>query len=126
MSRIRFVSAVLFSASIIALAGCGGTDAPLAGGVPATAPVPAPPASATANLSWSASSGPDVAGYRLYFGTAPRTYLQVRGAGVNMGNMTRYAVTGLQPGQVYYFTVTAYDAVGNESAYSNEATKLVQ
>jgi hypothetical protein len=34
-------------------------------------------------------------------------------------------VTGLQSGKVYYFAVTAVDAVGNESPYSNEATKQV-
>ncbi len=33
---------------------------------------------------------------------------------------------GLLPGTTYFFAVTAYDTSGNESDYSNEASKLVQ
>ena len=39
---------------------------------------------------------------------------------VDVGNVTTYTVTGLADGATYYFAVTAYDSVGNESGYSNE------
>lgn len=77
----------------------------------------------SASLAWSASTQSGVAGYRLYYGTASRTYQQAKGSGVSVGNVTSYTVTGLQSGKVYYFAVTAIDGKGNESAYSNEATK---
>ena len=39
---------------------------------------------------------------------------------------TTYVVTSLQLGYTYYFAVTAVDATGNESAFSNEASKQLQ
>jgi fibronectin type 3 domain-containing protein len=42
------------------------------------------------------------------------------------GNSTTYPITGLTKGVTYYFAVTAVDATGNESAFSNEGSKLVQ
>jgi hypothetical protein len=39
---------------------------------------------------------------------------------------TSIAVTsGIVRGQTYYFAVTAYDAAGNESAFSDEVSKLI-
>jgi hypothetical protein len=67
-----------------------------------------------------------VTGYRVYYGLAPGTYLQPKGAGVSVGRVESFVVTGLATGQRYYFVVTAVDASGNESAYSNEASKVVQ
>jgi hypothetical protein len=59
-----------------------------------------------------------VAGYKLYYGTAQRSYTTV----LDLGNITAYTVSGLTPSETgrYYFAVIAYDAVGNESDYSNE------
>jgi fibronectin type 3 domain-containing protein len=65
---------------------------------------------------------PRVVKYRIYFGTASRTYLQARGQGLDASG-TNYTVTNLQSGRRYYFAVTAVDATGAESDYSNEATK---
>jgi hypothetical protein len=67
-----------------------------------------------------------VAGYRVYYGLAPGSYLQPKGSGIHVGLVLTYAVTGLTPGKRYYFAVTAVDAAGNESAYSAEASKLVE
>jgi hypothetical protein len=66
-----------------------------------------------------------VAGYRVYYGTAPGNYLQARGAGIDVGRVTSYVVTGLTPGTRYHFAVTAYAANGSESNFSAEASKLV-
>jgi hypothetical protein len=67
-----------------------------------------------------------VAGYRVYYGTAPRSYLQTRGSGVNTGSTTNFTASGLTSGRVYYFAVTAYDAAGNESGYSAEVSQVIQ
>jgi hypothetical protein len=79
-------------------------------------------ASATATLAWDAVTHPDRRGYRVYFGTAPGTYLQAAGNGVDIGDVTTHTVTGLDSGRRYYFAVTAYTSTG-ESAFSNEAFK---
>ncbi|MBN2777574.1 MAG: T9SS type A sorting domain-containing protein [Bacteroidales bacterium] len=40
----------------------------------------------------------------------------------DVGNTTSYSVTGLTPGETYYYVVRAYNACGSESANSNEIT----
>ena len=91
-----------------------------------TTTTPAASGTATASLSWSASSSASTAGYRLYYGLASGVYTQPLGQGVQVGNVTTYALTGLTAGRTYYFAVTSVDAAGNESSYSNEASKSVQ
>jgi hypothetical protein len=76
----------------------------------------------TAALAWDANIEPDMAGYRVYWGTTPGVYQQARGAGVVVSG-TSYTVTGLTSGVRYYFAVTAYDSAGNESDYSAEVFK---
>ncbi len=73
---------------------------------------------ASVTLGWSPSGEADLAGYKLYYGTASRSYT----ASVNVGNRTSYTLPGLLDGRVYYFAATAYNASGIESEYSNEAT----
>ena len=113
---------VAFVAGLTALAalGCGG------GGSVATAlPEQSVPGNA-ARLSWSAVEAPDLAGYRVYYGTAPRSYLQAKGEGIAVGLTTSYLVQGLQPGRTYFFAVTAFDYSTNESDYSVEVSKLIE
>lgn len=81
------------------------------------------PASQTsALLTWSANTEPDLAGYRVYYGTAPGVYQQPKGQGIVVTGTT-YTVAGLNSGTRYYFAVTAYDGSGNESDYSQEVFK---
>jgi fibronectin type 3 domain-containing protein len=84
--------------------------------------VPPPPTAGTATLQWSASSDSRVVGYRVYWGTASRTYGSSGQA--NVGS-TNYTVGNLPSKQTYYFAVTAYDNAGNESAFSSEASKTI-
>lgn len=77
-----------------------------------------PVSAGDAILSWAPNTDSDLAGYKVYYGTASRRY----GAPVTVGNQTAYTVTGLGLG-TYYFALTAYDAFGNESAFSNEISK---
>jgi fibronectin type 3 domain-containing protein len=67
-----------------------------------------------------------VAGYRVYWGSSSGSYSQALGAGINTGSTTSYTVTGLTVGRTYYFAVTAYDAAGNESAFSGEVSKVAR
>jgi hypothetical protein len=71
-------------------------------------------------LAWDANSEPDLAGYKVYYGTASRSY----GTPVNVSNVTTYTVTGLTTGQTYYLAVTAFDnaSPANESTYSTEVS----
>jgi len=69
-------------------------------------------------LAWDPNTEPDVAGYRVYYGTASRNY----GAPINVGNATTYTLNGLSPAVVYYIAVTAYNTANYESAYSNEVS----
>lgn len=71
-------------------------------------------------LSWNASPQTNVAGYKLYYGTAPQVYTTV----VNLGLQTSYSLTGLASG-TYYFSVTAYNSSGQESGFSNEVSKAI-
>jgi uncharacterized membrane protein YtjA (UPF0391 family) len=77
----------------------------------------------TASLAWDAVTSSALKGYRVYFGTAPRKYLQAAGNGVDVGTAVTATVSGLSSGTRYYFAVTAYDTSNRESAFSNEVFK---
>src|SRR5262245_17741561 len=68
-------------------------------------------------LTWNAVNEPAVIGYRLSYGTTPGVHPTT----VDVGNQTGTALTGLQPGQRYYFVVRAY-SVDAESLPSDEAS----
>ena len=68
------------------------------------------------SLSWDLNSEDDLAGYKVYYGGVSGQYENSE----DIGNMTAYTVF-LYEDKETYFTLTAYDGVGNESGYSNEA-----
>lgn len=106
--------------------GCGGGG----GGGENVAPV----ATASFALSWGAPTTDadgnplsGLSGYNVYYGPQGRTgndpkvcnlcgYTQR----VNAGNVTSHTLN--LPKGTYYFSITAYDASGNESVFSNEAS----
>lgn len=92
--------------------------------VGASPPPPPPPTTSQAKLTWVASASSGVAGYRVYYGTTPQSYAQPKGAGISTGNVVTYTVPSLLSGRTYYFAVTAVDAGGLESVYSNEVSKV--
>ena len=111
------------SAFLVTACGGGGggqsTDAAAPAPTSATAPAPA----GTAALTWTAPAG-TVAGYRVYYGIASRSYSQAFGSGTYVTTTTS-TLSGLPSGNTYYFAVTAVDAAGVESDYSAEASKLI-
>ena len=88
-----------------------------------------PPASissptGSATLSWTSNSEADLAGYKLYVGTAPGRYTYA-GSPVIIGLMGSYTISGLPMGQTYYFSLSAFDSSGNESGLSTEVSKSI-
>lgn len=76
-------------------------------------------------LSWDAATDTvGVVGYRINYGTDAVTATEGEYTEfLDIDNVTEYSVTGLTNGTPYYFSVTAFDTAGNESAYySNEAS----
>lgn len=71
---------------------------------------------ATKTFEWNPNSESDLAGYKLYRGTAPGNYTDV----VNVGNVTRYSWQGFQTGAEYYVNIKAFDTSANESPYDGE------
>lgn len=78
-------------------------------------------AQSSVTLAWSPSADSTVVGYRLYQGGASQSYTNI----VDVGAATTYTVTGLAAGATYFFAVTAYDATGLESPFSNEISYTV-
>ena len=72
-------------------------------------------------LAWDANTEPDLSGYKVYSGTASRSY----SGSVDVGNWTRCVMGGLEPGRTYYFAAKAYNAAGAESDYSTEVVYSV-
>ena len=71
---------------------------------------PALSSAAQVTLAWDASTGPDLAGYKLYYGTSSGSYP----FSVDVGNVTSYTLSGLLEGQIYYLAATAYNVSLNE------------
>ena len=86
-------------------------------------------ASGVATLSWTAPSTSvdnspltDLAGYRIHYGTSVGSYPNKKT--INNSGVTTAMVENLAPG-VWNFVVTAFDTSGNESAFSNVASKTI-
>lgn len=72
-------------------------------------------------LSWSQSSSPLAVGYILYYGLESGIYM----SSTNVGQSLTATVNGLVPGLTYYFAAVTYDAIGDESVFSNVVTNRV-
>ena len=71
---------------------------------------------AAVDLAWDANTEPDLAGYKIHYGTARGDYSHT----IDVGNITTYTLTDLEEGVTYYLAATAYDEDENESDYSDE------
>ena len=88
-----------------------------------------PCAAAEATLAWDPNQEGDLEGYGIYYkkGAAGPPYDffgYVGTADLNDENSPAFTITGLQEA-TYYFSVTAYDASGNESAFSTSVCAQV-
>jgi hypothetical protein len=71
---------------------------------------------AQVTLQWDSNQETDVAGYKVYYGTASGQYQ----SSIDVGKTTLYTLSSLQDGVPYYFAATAYDAGRTESGFSSE------
>ena len=70
------------------------------------------------------NSETDLAGYKIYVGTAPGLYTYP-GSPFIINVTGTYTIAGLPSGQTYYFAISAYDSVGGESTLSSEVSKSI-
>ncbi len=112
----------------------------------ANVPPPPPPTSATETLAWDSPSAElgqecpqDIAGYKLYMGSAPGVYTTTQTLPINEINCSAtdqsgacgaiqtctYAVENLSAG-AWHFAVTVYDSSGIESVFSNNLEYTVE
>ena len=71
-------------------------------------------------LKWDPNPAPNLAGYRIYYGTSSGVYTQE----INVGNTTATLISNLTEGRTYFFAVTAYNTAA-ESLPSNEVSYMV-
>jgi len=76
------------------------------------------PSMGRVTVQWSPNSEADLAGYKLYVGTASGQYSQA----IDVGNVTTHSLA-LSKNTTYFFAVSAYDASGHESERSSEWSK---
>jgi len=67
-------------------------------------------------LSWDPSPTERVIGYSIYYSVNADISDPTI---INAGDVLTYKIESLDNSTVFYFTVTAYDAENNESAFSN-------
>jgi hypothetical protein len=70
------------------------------------------------------NSDPNVTGYKIYVGTASGLYTYP-GSPFVIGLTGSYTIAGLPSGQTYYFAISAFNALGGESALSSEVSKSI-
>ena len=103
------------AAFLLVLTACPSADPPLSSAISSDG--------GTARLSWDASTGTDIAGYKIYLAIASGAY------GTPVATMpmdvTTYTVTGLATGTTYFFVVSAFNTDGTESTFSNEVSKMI-
>jgi hypothetical protein len=72
-------------------------------------------------LAWDPENVSGLAGYKIHYGTVSKNYSLT----ANAGTQTTATITGLTEGATYYFSATAYNTAGTESAFSNEVAYTV-
>ncbi|QWV91837.1 fibronectin type III domain-containing protein [Geomonas oryzisoli] len=77
---------------------------------------------ASVSLQWDPSTDATVVGYKVYYET-DSTAVPFQGAiPVDVQNITSATIANLDPSHSYSFAITAYNAAGEESSYSNVLT----
>jgi fibronectin type 3 domain-containing protein len=80
-----------------------------------------PNSSKRAILTRDPDTSANLAGYKVYVGTASGNY----SSSLSVGNVTSYTASNLGVGNTYYFAVTAYNSSGVETGFSNEVSKSI-
>jgi len=72
------------------------------------------------DAAWLPSLHSDLAGYKLFWGTASRTYTD----SLILGRVTSRRISGLQNGTRYYATISAFDSAGHEGGPAPERSAV--
>lgn len=82
---------------------------------------------ATATLTWSPNTEDDLAGYKIFRSLVPGQYDHTNPIAVLGKDQTSYTATLPDPSvdTPYFFVITAHDLAANNSAPSNEVTKVI-
>ncbi|MFX0202564.1 MAG: CFI-box-CTERM domain-containing protein [Candidatus Hodarchaeota archaeon] len=81
---------------------------------------PAHLSASSLTLAWDPNTEPDLAGYKVYYGTRSGDYDDA----IDVGDVIQYTVWGLEPETRYYLALTAYDTSWNESDFSWEVSGI--
>ena len=75
-------------------------------------------------LSWQRNQEPDIAGYKIYYGTKSHSYTDsiTINDSANSPKIISYTVKTLSSGKTYYFAVKAFDLAHQFSPYSDEVS----
>jgi len=92
-------------------------------GINFTATASTPPPGHSVTLNWTASTSPNISGYKVYVSSTSGGPYQLVTSTLISG--TNYVDTSVTAGTVYYFVCTAVDSSNTESGYSNEAQATV-
>lgn len=88
----------------------------------AVAVMPRVEAGESVTLSWDSNPETDIAGYRVCYGQYSGILDETADTG---GTVTEMSISGLIPGETYYFAVLAYNQQGIEGPLSNEISYTV-
>jgi len=80
--------------------------------------ISSPTLAAHLDLAWHPNTEPDLAGYRVYYGTASGDYTDY----VDIEGSTSVRIGDLMDDTEYFVALTAYDIDGNESDFSAEVS----
>ena len=74
------------------------------------------------SLSWAPHAENNIVGYRVHYGTESGNYT----ASLDAGNSTAITLSGLESGEVYYCSLSAYNIFGLESPKSIESVFIAE
>ncbi|MBN2652679.1 MAG: fibronectin type III domain-containing protein [Spirochaetales bacterium] len=90
--------------------------------------IKATPGDGKVTLTWNEVGDPNIAGYRIYYGTAPGFYFgeggSIGSSPADIGDKNSITIENLKNGTLYFFAVVAYDkaSVPNFSNFSTEVS----
>jgi hypothetical protein len=79
-------------------------------------------------IAWDSNTAPNLAGYKVFYGTSPRKYkdcIDVGKPAESAPTFVKYVLTGLTKGNRYYIAVIAYTTF-SKSGFSNEVSGLAE
>ena len=117
------VTFVLAAASALMLA-CAGISSGPSQSVQQPPPPPPPSSTHSVQLSWDASTSPDILGYNVYRATYANSCGSFARINSLLNTGTLYTDTTVADGTSYCYATTAVNTTNTESGYSNVVTNV--